>query len=115
MAANPEECNYKNPNNDGSIATFPASTNGITEYTATNFGGAMTGDLLLTGFDKAIYRIVLNDQGNAVTSKSKLVNGIGSSPLDVWAQGDGQIFPGTFWMVDNITNNVYVYEPADYK
>lgn len=115
VAANPEECNYKSPNNDGSIATFPASTNGIAEYTASNFGSAMAGDLLLTGFDKAIYRVSLNAQGNGVASKPKLVNGIGSSPLDVVAQGDGDIFPGTIWMVDNITNNVYVFEPADYE
>lgn len=114
VAANPQECNYKNPNNDGSIATFPASTNGITEYTATNFGGAMTGDLLLAGQDKAIYRVALTPNGTDSASKSKLVDGIGKSPLDVTAQGDGQIFPGTVWMVDNLDNSVFILEPADY-
>lgn len=115
VAANPVECNYNAPNNDGSIATFPASTNGIAEYTASNFGGAMNGDLLLTGFDNAIYRVTLNPAGNGVLSKPKLINGIGESPLDVVAQGDGDIFPGTIWMVDNIAENVYVFEPADYQ
>jgi len=114
VAANPAECVLKTPDNDGSIATFPSSTNGITEYTATNFGSAMTGDLLLTGFDKAIHRVALNGAGNKVTSKSKLVDKIGQSPLDIVAQGDAGPFPGTIWMADNISNTIFVLEPADY-
>ncbi len=115
VAANPVECEYKEPGADGSIATFPASTNGIAEYTASNFGNAMNGDLLLTGFDKALYRVVLNNSGTKAVSKSKLINNVGKSPLDVVAQGDGDIFPGTIWMVDNISNTVFVFEPADYQ
>jgi len=114
IAANPVECEFRNPDQDGSIATFPASTNGITEYTADNFGGAMKGDLLLTSFDKVIYRVELNGAGNAATSVSKLVDGIGQSPLDVTAQDTGELFPGTIWMVDNIGETIYVIEPADF-
>ena len=45
---------------------FPTSTNGLTEYTATNFGGAMKGDLVAAGFDNVIYRIgpTLADRGH---------------------------------------------------
>lgn len=114
VAANPEECVLKTPNNDGSLTTFPASTNGIAEYTATNFGSAMKGDLLMTGFDKAIHRVVLNGAGTKVTSKSKLVDNIGQAPLDVIAQGDNGPFPGTVWMADNVADTIYVLEPADY-
>jgi len=114
IAANPVECEFRSPQEDGSIATFPASTNGITEYTADNFATAMQGDLLLTGFDNAIYRVELNGAGNAATSVAKLVNGIGQSPLDITVQDNGEQFPGTIWMVDNIEETVYVLEPADY-
>lgn len=115
VAANPEECNYKNPGNgDGTLTLFPASSNGIAEYTASNFGNAMKGDLLVTGFNKSIYRVVLNGAGNNVTSKSQLANPIGSSPLDVIAQGDDDPFPGTIWMADNINKNIFILEPADY-
>ncbi len=114
VAANPEECVFKNPNQDGSIAKFPASTNGIAEYTAGNFGGAMQGDLLLTGFDKAVYRVVLNNAGTGVTSQSKLVQGLGQSPLDIVTRSSNQQFPGTIWVVDNIANDIFVFEPADF-
>ena len=114
VAANPEECVLKFPDEDGSLATFPSSTNGITEYTASNFGNAMKGDLLMTGFDKAIHRVSLNNAGTKVTSQSKLINKIGQSPLDVTALGDNGPFPGTIWMADNISNTIFVLEPADY-
>ena len=74
----------------------------------------MQGDLLLTGFDNAIYRVELNGAGTAVTSQAKLVAGIGQSPLDIVAQPNGGQFPGTIWMVDNIEEKIYVLEPADY-
>ena len=74
----------------------------------------MTGDLLLAGFDDALYRVVLNPAGTKSQSKSKLINNVGESPLDVVANGDGDPFPGTIWMVDNIENTIYVFEPADY-
>jgi len=74
----------------------------------------MKGDLLLTSFDKVIYRVELNGAGNAATSVSKLVDGIGQAPLDVTAQDTGELFPGTIWMVDNIGETIYVIEPADF-
>ena len=43
-SANPVECDYRAPGAEkGSLASFDASTNGLTEYTASNFGGAMDG------------------------------------------------------------------------
>ena len=54
--ANPVECDYRRraatgPGRAGALATFADSTNGLAEYTASNFGGAMKGDLLAAGFD----------------------------------------------------------------
>lgn len=114
-AANPEECNFKTPGqNDGSMTTNYPSTNGLAEYTAGNFGGAMKGDLLAAAFNKDIFRVQLKNNGQAVKSKSVLVGDLGSVPLDIIAQGDAGPFPGTIWIVDNIASTVSVLEPSDY-
>lgn len=113
--ANPVECNFKIPGvTDNAITKVWGSTNGLDEYTASNFGGAMKGDLLVASFDKALYRIELNGAGNTVMSKSKLVADSGNVPLDVTTQGDSQVFPGTIWVADQSGNKISVYEPNDY-
>jgi len=111
--ANPIEGDYQNPGvDDGALATFVASTNGMTEYTATNFfGGTMTGDLLAASFDDNIYRIQLSANGQAATSVSVFASGFGSIPLDVTAQGTGEIFEGTVWAVTYVGEEVVIFEP----
>jgi len=112
---NPVESNYENPTVDPDVmALFPASTNGMVEYTASNFEGQMQGDLLAAGFDNKIYRIQLDAEGDDVTSKTSLFNSVGIVPLDVWAQGDDDIFPGTIWVVDIVSGDVIVFEPDDF-
>ncbi|MFN7118381.1 MAG: T9SS type A sorting domain-containing protein, partial [Saprospiraceae bacterium] len=39
----------------------------------------------------------------------------GSTPLDIVAQGDNSIFPGTVWAVTYGANNITIFEPADYN
>ncbi|HEX2620785.1 MAG TPA: hypothetical protein VHL11_11575, partial [Phototrophicaceae bacterium] len=120
--ANPTECDFRasfdedgmNGIDDGSLAQIPASTNGITDYTASNFGDAMNGNLLAASYDGNIYRFALNANGNAVTTQEALLNGFGAVPLDVTTQGDLDIFPGTIWAVTYIANNITVFEPADF-
>lgn len=113
--ANPTECDFKIPAvTDDAISKVWGSTNGMDEYTASNFGGAMKGDLLAVSFDKALYRFELNGAGNTVMSKSKLVADSGNVPLDVTAQADNQIFPGTIWVADQSGNKISIYEPNDY-
>lgn len=113
--ANPVECEYLIPGSeDGALTVNGPSTNGLDEYTASNFGGAMKGDLLAVAFNKSMYRVELNNQGNVVTSKSVLFDGIGQTPLDLTTQADADIFPGTIWVVDNIQKTITVLEPADY-
>src|SRR5215218_893774 len=93
---NPIECDSLTPGVDnGSLTTFSSSTNGLTEYTASNFGGAMKGNLLASSFDQSIYRIKLNSAGNGVVFKQALFSNVGAGTLDVTAQGDAQRFPGT--------------------
>jgi len=114
-AAITSDCTYKKPVvADGALAQIASSSNGLTEYTSTNFLGEMQGNLLVAAFNKSIYRIVLNAAGTAVTSQTKLFTGVGSTPLDVTAQGSSEIFPGTIWVADNIGTKITIFEPSDY-
>ena len=117
VAANPIECQYEAPGQNGSLTTISSSTNGLDEYTASNFGGAMKGDLVAASHNKKVFRMQLDGAGNQVTSKSTITPQFGSRPLDIVAQGDGGPFPGTIWVVDNDGGDfegVFVLEPADY-
>jgi hypothetical protein len=90
-----------------------ASTNGIAEYTASNFEGAMQGNILTASFNGDINRYVLNAAGDSVLEHEVRFEGFGSIPLDVIAQGDNDIFPGTVWAVTYGANSVTVFEPSD--
>lgn len=113
--AYPEECEYKTPGqNNGAMVVNTPSTNGLDEYTASNFAGAMQGDLIAAAFNKQIYRVELNGNGNAITSKSTIATNLGTTPLDLTTQGDGDVFPGTIWVADNIAKVIHILEPSDY-
>ena len=114
--ADPAQCTFKKPGQgDGALTTIAESTNGIDEYTASNFGGAMQGDLLTVSWLQKLWRLQLNGSGNQVTSKSVLATtAAGGTPLDLTAQGDADVFPGTIWVADISKSNITVYEPADY-
>jgi hypothetical protein len=113
MTANPVECDYRTEAERGSLASFPFSTNGIDEYTASNFNGAMKGDLLVTSFNTTINRIRLTADGNAAVSNTQLFSSL-AAPLDVTAQGDSDPFPGTIWEADFLTDSLKVFEPVDF-
>lgn len=115
-SADPRQCDWVPPGPErGSLATFPESTDGIDEYTASNFSGAMRGDLLLTTYaDNLVYRVELNASGDAVASTSSLFSNIGRRPLDVTAQGDHDVFPGTIWVADHLAGDIVAFEPNDY-
>ncbi|WP_224484392.1 PKD domain-containing protein [Robertkochia aurantiaca] len=92
-----------------------SSTNGICEYTASNFEGAMQGDILAASFNGNINRYVLNSSGSGLVLKNNgFLSGFGSTPLDVIAQGDNEIFPGTIWAATYGADKLTVFEPADY-
>ena len=95
----------------GALTSFGYSTNGLTEYTASNFAGAMRGDLLTASYDDAIHRIELSANGTAVVANTVLFSNAGSLPLDVTAVGDAGPFPGTVWVADFVGNVVNVFEP----
>ncbi len=112
--ANPVEGDFRNPGvDDGALYTWAASTNGLAEYLSLNaFGGTMYGNLLAASFDGNVYRIVLNSDGTQVSSVSALLSGFGSNPLDVIAQGDNEVFPGTIWVATYGSDNITVFEPV---
>lgn len=123
--ADPIECDFQQSGvDDGALANYGPSTNGIAEYTASNFGGAIKGDLLLAGFNGNIYQVKLNAAGTVATNcpsnpanncNETFASGFGSSPLDVIAQGDNDPFGGTVWAVTYGSDNITVFEPSDYN
>ncbi len=113
--ATPIEGDYQNPGEtDPSIYTVMASTNGMCEYTSTANSGQLQGDLLAASFNGKLYRVKRNAAGgiNSASDVSVLAENFGSVPLDVTAQGDGQIFPGTIWAATYGADNITVFTPT---
>lgn len=111
---NPVECVERFPGlEDDALLLFDASTNGITEYTASTFGGVMQGDLLAAGLDGTVWRIRLTEDGGRTrAAKEPLLAGFASMPLDVTAQGDDGSFPGTVWVAAFGDGTVWAFEPS---
>ena len=114
-----QQCDYRIPGvENGALVVINASTNGIAEYTASNFGGAMQGDLLAASFNGNIYRFQLNGAGDTVLNGGgngeALLSGFGSQPLDVIALGDDAPFPGTIFAAVYGPNNIAIFEPVDF-
>jgi hypothetical protein len=110
--ANPIEGDYRVPGpENGSLVVFPESTNGMAEYTAGFFGGALQGDLLMASFDNAIKRVKLSADGTQVILSENLFSNVDFRPLDVTAPPAGP-FAGTIWVCDVATGNITIFEPS---
>lgn len=116
LAADPQQCDFQQPGTAAHpvLSTDPSSSNGIAEYTASNFGGAMKGDLLLAAYDNYIERVQLDSTGKVNLGKTNLFSSVGVHPLDIVAMGDSEAFPGTIWVADVGDQNIYVFEPSDF-
>jgi len=116
LAADPIECEFQMQGTAAHpvLATDPSSSNGIAEYTASNFGGAMKGDLLLAAYDNYVERVQVDSTGTVNVGKTILFTAVGKHPLDIVAMGDSEAYPGTIWVADHDTSTIYVYEPADF-
>ncbi len=121
--ANPVEADFQNPGEeDGTLLFLGVSTNGLAEYTASNFGGELQGDLLAASLNGKIYRVDLNSEGSVdepgsvadSASAEVFASGIGSQPLDIVARGDGQTFPGSVWIALFGSGAIVVLEPDDF-
>jgi N-acetylneuraminic acid mutarotase len=112
-ATNPIECEYVPAVDRPALASFQTSTNGLAEYTGSNFGAALDGDLLAVSFDQSLYRVVLGKRGDTVV-RTDVLHRFAGTPLDVTTQGDSDPFPGTIWVADYSTGEVTVLEPSDF-
>ncbi len=113
----PVQCEYSLDDPAKILDIIGASTNGIAEYTASNFGGALQGDILTASFNGNIYDYKMNAAGDtpvATGNDAVLFGGFGSQPLDVTTQGDGDVFPGTIWSAVYGADTVVVFEPIDF-
>ncbi|NER15571.1 PKD domain-containing protein, partial [Spongiivirga citrea] len=104
-----------NPTKVNILDVVNSSTNGICEYTATNFSGVMQGDILTASFNGNINRYSLNAAGDGTTLiDNGFLSGFGNIPLDVIAQGDNDPFPGTIWAATYGADNITIFEPNDF-
>jgi hypothetical protein len=119
-AENPIECTFQasetatTAGERSAIGYDISSTNGIAEYTASNFGGEMQGDLITAEWDGYVGRWELDASGSAVVSQSTLFSAVSTHPLTLTTTGDDEPFPGTIWLADHGTGNIFVFEPNDY-
>jgi len=88
------------------LATIQASTNGVTEYRATTFGGQLKGDLLAQKWNGSIYNFSLAPDGQTVT-KTEILNDIADG-LDI-VTGPG----GAVLGIDFSDNSITVAVPND--
>ncbi|MBL7474052.1 PKD domain-containing protein [Robertkochia sp. 1368] len=92
-----------------------SSTNGMCVYTASNFNNQLKGNIFAASFNGNINRYELDVNTNQLTAKNNTyLSGFGSIPLDVIAQGDDEVFPGTIWAATYGADNITVFEPADF-
>ncbi len=111
---NPVECQFLIPGaEDGAIAVHDEPTNGLAEYTATNFSGQMAGNIIVPARDGKVLRLSLNSDGDQVMEENDLFTGL-SGPLGVTAQGDADPFPGTIWIGQFFSGDITVFEPEDF-
>ena len=87
-------------------------TGGTTQYVASNFGGAMDGDILQVELNGDIKRVELSSDGATVTNVETIANTGG--PLGITAQDDDETFPGTVWTANHGGGDITILEPVDY-
>ncbi len=127
--ANPVEGDWRGPSEpnpdgpaDNPVTIWGTNTNGIDEYTASNFGGAMQGDLLAGSNQGLIRRVQLDGSGGVQELKQNFISGISGDALGITCNGDSEIFPGSIWvgtLGGTDTKNpsggtIIVYEPVDF-
>ncbi len=118
--ANSVEADWRGPGisnpdgpDDNPITTWGTNTNGIDEYTATNFGGAMQGNLLAGYHNGVLRRVELKPDGSLQQLTPSFITGIGGNPLGITCNSDTENFPGTIW-VGTLNGKIVILEPNDF-
>ncbi|SFR48349.1 PKD repeat-containing protein [Robiginitalea myxolifaciens] len=119
-SANPVEGDWRGPGIanpdgpvDGEIVIWGTNTNGIDEYTASNYGGALQGNLMAGHSGGNIRRVELNPDGTLLNLTSNFFSGIGGNALAIQCNGDLEVFPGTVW-AGTLNGKIVVNEPQDF-
>lgn len=90
-----------------------SSTNGICEYTASNFSNQLKGNLFAASFNGNITRYALSNSGDSLIEKEVVFSGFGSIPLDIIALPDTHIYAGTIWAVTYGADDITIFEPSE--
>ncbi len=99
--------------NDDPVTIWSTNTNGIDEYTASNFSGAMQGDLLAGSNNSGnIRRVELNGSGTLQNLTQNFISPGSGNTLGITCNSDTDVFPGSIW-VGTLTGTITVFEAAD--
>lgn len=112
-SANPAFAPFVDPLDDITVTTWQNNTNGIDEYTASNFAGALQGALIAGKSGGTAHIVTLDASGQLDTLHENFFSGLGGNPLGITAQGDSDLFPGTIWMA-TFNSNIVILEPNDF-
>ncbi|WP_339924616.1 malectin domain-containing carbohydrate-binding protein [uncultured Cyclobacterium sp.] len=104
------------PNSNGPqpdiVTVVPNNSNGIAEYTASNFEGAIKGSLIVGKNGGILHLIHLNENGTLKEAEFNKWNLNGGNALGITTNGDVSSFPGTIWAA-TFDNRIMVLTPAD--
>ncbi len=106
-----------NQNPDGPddiiVVNWGNNTNGIAEYTASNFGGVMKGDLI-AGKGGNLHRVDRDASNGSILNVEQNKFSVNGNALGVDCQGDSDIFPGTIWVANYDGDGIVILEPNDF-
>ncbi|MFK7923067.1 MAG: malectin domain-containing carbohydrate-binding protein [Bacteroidia bacterium] len=103
--------NNPDGDNDAIVTIIQNNSNAIDEYTATTFGGAMKGDLIIgRNGGGNLHRVSFNPDGSLKSYDQNWISGIGGNVLGVTCNSNTDPFPGTIW-VASFNGNIKVFEP----
>lgn len=118
---NPADADFRQPtltpgeNPDGPddiiVVNWSNNTNGIAEYTASNFGGVMKGDLI-AGKGGSLHRVDRDSTG-AIINVEQSKFSVSGNALGVDCQGDTEVFPGTIWIANYNGDDIVILAPDD--
>ncbi|GGW31723.1 malectin domain-containing carbohydrate-binding protein [Arenibacter certesii] len=98
---------------DALVTIWATNTNGIDEYTASNFNNAMKGNLIAGKNGGVLRRVQLKPDGSLQTLTSSFASGLGGNVLGVTCNSDLDKFPGTIWLA-TFNSAIVVLEPQDF-
>ncbi len=99
--------------NDIIVVNWSNNTNAIAEYTASNFGGTMQGDLI-AGKGGNLHRVDRDPGTGAIINFEPDKWSVTGNALGIDTQGDAEIFPGTIWVANYNGDGIVVLEPNDF-